>query len=73
MKIRSLKIISFNDCSNTAQYFISTVFYYIRISRMQSRNLIQIKECVFIWNDRASPYVRTNVYQLTLFCEFARF
>lgn len=40
---------------------------------MQSRNLIQIKEYVFIWNDRVFSYVETNVYQLTLFCEFARF
>lgn len=48
-------------------------FYYTRISRMQSRNLIQIKEYVFIWNDRVFSYVETNVYQLTLFCEFARF
>lgn len=34
---------------------------------MQSRNLIQIKEYVFIWNDRVFSYVETNVYQLTLF------
>lgn len=47
-------------------------FYYTRISRMQSRNLIQIKEYVFIWNGFFLT-VETNVYQLTLFCEFARF